>query len=428
MESAVFYSVILLGSILLSLIINRSKSNDTSLGLMLLTVYFVISIFSIIIVKNNLMYLPEITFFPFIILLLSYSITFLPFFNSKNNLKVNNVEITYYKVYNYLIFLYIGFSIISIFIYLPHVAELITENNWALQRNMYYDDLADRPYNNFLERVALNYTSYFRTFAMLIFFIFLKYDYNPKLRSLLLITIVAEISLTAMQNVSRGMIFDFFILFIAMYIFFRKSLSQKNKRQIRVFFLTLGSIFLLYSIVVTISRFSESTSFDVNSMRSLIEYFGQSPLVFNYGVFPISMHTYGIYSFGRIFELFGADISYPQASIGGSWGSGFYTYVGLVFIDFGIMGVIIHALFINFVLTYLFRRNKFKVSHLFLIFTIYQYLLKGAFVIGRNYIISLVVYICIFIFLYLLERVKLDNGIKPYIDLSKKRNSKIKIK
>lgn len=423
MGTTILYSLILFIWILVSIQIHIKK--NISLVMILLVEYFIISVFSIMILKLNLRYYSDIKLTPYIILLVSYFIIFFPFLRSKNKFNAKRIEITYYKVYNYMVYLYLIFSIIAIYLFLPYASELIINNNWAMVRQLHYDDLSIRVYSNIFERIALNYVSYFRPFVMLIYFIFLKYDYKPKLRLALFIAITGNVLLASMQNVSRRMIFDFFILFFAMFIFFKKSLNKKTVRRINLMLTIVGTVFLMYSSIVTINRFSSTGDFDISAMHSLISYFGQPPLVFNSNVYPITKHTYGLYSFGRLFEMFGATLHYPQASIGGSWGSGFYTYVGLIYIDFGALGVIIHAIFISLILSYLLRRNRYRISTIYLIFIIYEYLLKGAFVIGRNYIIYLVMNIMIFIFIYIQERIKLKSK-KPIIDLSTFSIRKIK--
>lgn len=415
MVFSVFYSLLLFVGIVFSTSYFDKKNG--SLIKILLIEYFIISIFSLIILKEDLMQFNNISFFPYILLLTSYFIIFSSFFNNKRKLEVIYIDIKYYKAYDFLIYLYIIFSIISFRIYFPDVINMITENNWELNRRLYYNDLTVTVYDNLFERIALNYTAYFRTFSMLIYFIFLKNDFKTVLRSLLLISIISNVLMSSIENVSRGMIFDFFLLFISMYLFFKPSFKKEIVRKFNILMLILLSVFFLYTITVTVSRFSVSGEFDNNSFNSLVEYFGQSPLVFNDGVFSINNHTYGIYSFGKLFELLGHSIRYPQASIGGSWGSGFYTYVGIVYIDFGVIGVIAHAILLSGLLNYLLVKKNHKISSLFLFFSVYQYLLKGAFVIGRSYIITVIVTIIIYLIIYAHEKFKLRD-IKPIIKMN----------
>jgi oligosaccharide repeat unit polymerase len=174
-------------------------------------------------------------------------------------------------------------------------------------------------------------------------------------------------------------------------------------------------------MIVTISRFSTSDIIDTNSIQSLIEYFGQPPLVFNYGVFPITKHTYGIFSFGGILKIFNLDHNVSQSAIGGRWGSGFYTYVGPIYIDFGFIGVLLHAILISRFLIKLLRKKVFSVSSMFLIFLIYQYLLKGAFVIGSNYIIGVLMNLLIYMGIKLIENLKLREDSSIFVNFSMKR-------
>lgn len=417
MGNIIFYSLCLFILFILGLTLKKIRNNNVNLGLVLLLLYFIISVFSIIIVKFRIMYIPELTLMPFIVLLASYVIIFYPFFSKNNYFDVENTDIIYYKVYDYLILVYILCTLIVIKVYLPNIIEVIINNNWAEKRNMIYLGEVGKIYNNIFERLAINYINYFSIFALLIYFIFLKYDCRKKIRTILLICIFICNIFPSIENASRGMIFDFFILFISMYLFFLNAIPKKIRRNIILFLIVIGSILVVYSVVVTISRFSVTSELDSNSLKALVEYFGQSPLVFNYGVFPITSHTYGVYSFQNLFSFLGMKDTFSQSDINGGWGYGFYTFVGSVFIDYGIMGVIIHALLLNFILIYLFKRKNFKLSTMYLIFIIYQYLLKGAFVIGRSYIVALTVYIIVYIFIMLIEKVGVSNRKKEILNL-----------
>lgn len=417
MIAPIFYSIVLCLSLGFFLIGPQRKYKI--LGIILISEYFFISVCSIVMFANNYTDYSRVTLLPYIVLLVSYTLTFSPFLSLRNNFKVDKIDIKFHKVYYYLAIIYIGFSLVSILIYLPKVNEIITQNDWAMQRLLYYRGEQTQVYTNFFERMSLNFVNYFKLFALLIYFILLKYDIKKRFRLVLLICIISNVFLSAINSVSRGSIFDFFILFIAIFLFFRNGLSIKIKKSLTILIISIGVIFGFYALSVTISRFSSSNSLDASSLDSLIDYFGQAPLVFNQGVYPVVNHTYGVYSFGKLFELFGTEIYYPhQSEIGGSWGSGFYTYVGLIFIDFGISGVIIHGLFIHFILSYFIKKNKFKLSDMFLIFLIYEYLLKGGFVIGRNYIVGLLVLISIYTAMCFIEKIKISESSNNYINLS----------
>ncbi|WP_407102386.1 O-antigen polymerase [Desemzia sp. FAM 24101] len=387
-----------------------------SLGIVLIGQYFLISLFSVILLKENYMHFQQINLAPYLLLLVSYIITFFPFLDLKNEFKVTKLNVKYYRIYNYFVYLYIFFAVVVITMDLPSFLETIMSGEWSEQRNLYYDEKIVL-YDNLLERIALNYLVYFRLICLIIYFLFLKNDYKPRTRSLLLISIIIPLILTSIATASRGTIYQFFLLFFAFILFFSKAISKKQLRKIKIFIVILGSIFLIFALSVTIDRFSSSTSLDKSSLSSIIEYLGQSPLIFNERVFPINSHTLGTYSFGNLLEWFGVNIQYPQSTIGGSWGAGFYTYVGIPYIDFGIIGVIIHSILLNFVITYLMRKRKLKLRHFFMIFYVYEYLLKGSFVIGRSQIISVVINLIIYFCLYAIDKIKVNNKNKNYIEL-----------
>ena len=100
---------------------------------------------------------------------------------------------------------------------------------------------------------------------------------------------------------------------------------------------------------------------------------------------------------GRLFG--GRSIS--PSELGGSWGSGFYTFVGWLFIDWGVGGTIVVVSVIALITNQIMRKKIYSIADLFIVFFVYYTLLQGVFVIGRSYIYNIVIAVVIYWFVEL---------------------------
>ena len=193
---------------------------------------------------------------------------------------------------------------------------------------------------------------------------------------------------SAMSQSSRGSIVNIALLLGVLFVFFFNELGNKS----RIYFSILIFIGFLavvpYVVEVTMSRFSDG------AIDSLVSYFGQSPVVFNYGVFDIDKLSFGKYAFGNLFDL--GNIS--PSDVGGSWGSGFYTYVGWLYLDWGFIGTIVTASLISWICIRIIRKKTYTVSDIYIVFFVYYSLLQGVFVIGRDYCYNILMTIIIYYF------------------------------
>lgn len=137
---------------------------------------------------------------------------------------------------------------------------------------------------------------------------------------------------------SRGLLVEFILSIIVCFYLFKAKFTNSLLRHIKLLFGVLLFLILLYSFSVTASRFGDETDKlpeEYSQNISLVDYFGQSFLVFNSGVYP--MHTYanGKYMLKYLYSIAGEDTSIEQNVLGASYGTGFFTFVGALYIDFG---------------------------------------------------------------------------------------------
>lgn len=324
------------------------------------------------------------TFFPYIFLIIAYVIFFSPFLKRDSQLTVLKLQTHVNDRYVVVLLIYCICTIITIKCFFPSILKLMSTGNWAMNRYSLYQGELEFPYSNIFELVAMNLTDYLRLMVLIVSFALLRdSEANRKKAILAYITIIASVIsmlCSAIYTSSRGTIVNTFILVMAIYCFFQTD-YEKNKRRFFTVIAVLGVAAVIpYIIAVTVSRF------DSSSQSAVLSYFGQAPVVFNSGVWGIDRYMYGKFAFGTLI----GDTGFSEASIGGTWDNGFYTFVGWLFIDWGPLGVIILGVIIALGISKFVRKIQYSISDVYLIFFVYSTLLQGVFVIGRSYCYTLV--------------------------------------
>lgn len=374
------------------------------MGKIIWLLYTVISVFSVIAMKDGLLD-TNVTIFPYLFLIIIYLIVFFPFLEKSANFTIEKLTSKINIKYLIFIYIFIFAGIITIIYYIPLVKQLMESGAWNQNRNNLYSGTFHFSYT-WYQYYALQFVGYTKLLGMIVGFVILRSGERTIL-GLAAITVSCVSSiLSAMYQSSRGGIVNIVLLVFVMLLFFYREMSSSKKRLMIICFIVGIIIIIPYVIDVTVSRFSSDDALD-----SVISYFGQPPVVFNYGVAPIEKHLFGTYAFGN---LFGMEFISP-ADIGGSWGSGFYSFVGWMFIDWGYVGTILVSILIAFITRYIIAKKKYDIADIFLLFFIYYTLLQGVFVIGRDYcyniLMAIVIYIlvkvCFDKYTFLLGRIKL---------------------
>lgn len=373
--------------IIISIIIMVRRQNI--LGIVLWLLYSVIGVFSVVCVQRGMfaMFL-DTSIVPYIYLILTYSISFFPFVHNKE-LQSSKLKIEIPLQYYIFAVLYIFMALVTIRLYLPRVRELISSGKWFKNIEDMYEGRIVFPYSNRVEYLCVQIVSYTRLLALILGFSMLREGKSFAHGLLLIGSAVSTALLTALNISSRGLVLNCFMLAFAFFLYFRKQYDRK----IRIFAwiaLALGTITMIPVMSdITISRFTKN-----EASAALFRYFGQPPIVFSGGVSGITQYGYGVNGFGTFFNQ-----RISQSDIGGSWGTGFYTFVGWIFLDWGPLGTIIVVSIISWLLWKIMSKPEHEFSDLFLIFFVYYTLLQGVFVIGRSYCYQIIMAIVVYVFL-----------------------------
>lgn len=383
-------------TIIVLLIIFFIKIKSNILGIFLLISYGFIALASIglCLFPNSELNISNITFLPYLYLIIAYLIFFAPFLYSKKDLSSSKVIFKINKYYLIFAFLYITASLITIKISIPFASLMLQLGDWAAS----YREETPVIYSNFIEYVAILFTSYTRLLALILgVLMFRKYQllkYKYIAFFLILSGIVTQI-FSAIICTSRSMIFEIFLLLPAIYLFFYNDIDNKRKKIINTVILLSLLYVLHFFIDVTISRFESRGIFD-----SMLSYMGQAPIVFNTQMFGILDHfLYGDYTLGNLYGI----KSFSPLSIGGLWGTRFYTFVGWLYVDWGEIGTIICGLLLNLCCYLFIKKKSFDISDVYILFSYYLFLIKGVFVIGRSYVIQIIAIVIIYFVLKIMD-------------------------
>ena len=361
------------------------------MGRILFALYTAIAIAAVIAIHNGFLSTSKVSISAYIYLIIIFAISFFPYTTKKYRFNVEKLSFIINKKYLAFAWMYLLSSVICVLYYLPHVRTLYAIGNWIQNRSELYSGSLYSSYR-WYEYYALQFNGYTKVLALVTGFALIRNLKHSKLGIAVIISAALSSCLSSIYQSSRGGIVNLVLLILALYIFFYNDLENNKKRAITI--ISIGGIIMItpYLIDVTISRFSAG-----GALRSLLSYFGQSPVVFNSGVFPITKHLYGRYAFGN---LFGPD-GFNPSQIGGTWGSGFYTFVGWLYIDWGIFGTVIVAIVLSSITIYFIQKKVYCIADLYMIFFIYYTLLQGVFVIGRDYCYNILVSVIIYVFVKL---------------------------
>lgn len=272
----------------------------------------------------------------------------------------------------------------------------VLSNNPGSFKNDAESLLLSLGYNlNFLEMIGQFLLSYFSDFYVIIivfFFYSITFLENTKKFNILLFVSSLGTVFNGLQVGGRTQIIYWLLIFTSCFLFFKKHMNApvlKFSKQI-----SLGVLFALvsYFAVVTIDRFGNEapTLSDYNEAISLLDYSGQSFINFNYFLQNFDDKNFTL---SRIFpitsDFFNVLINKPKFDLwdyrdGLSLNIGiFYTFLGDLYVDIGVLGTIIYLIFYLFVFYFSQRFDNQKrekdFHQLILYFALLQLPLNGLF-------------------------------------------------
>lgn len=406
MTPILFYTISLCIMLLVCIVRKRGI-----IGTILVISYTVIAIFSNLVVDKKIMMYSRVISSSFInygivlFLLISCLVFFSPFLADKKDFNACKMAVAING--NYVLFarIYIVMLINSIIIYLPRVLAVFRSGAWASNLAMFTSGDNTWAYNNVVEKIVINFTGYFVVLGLLLAFLLLQNSFYNKTGILLLILIIINEIFRDTYLSARGILIEFILLVLALYLFFYADIDKGSRRFIFVISLLIGAIVVPYIIAVTVSRFSDAAK------NSVIYYLGQPPFMFGLETQEITAPMLGRFAFGVLF----GDEKFPAEM--GDWTHGFYMFFGWLYADWGYTGTIIIGLIWSVFLGKLIRKSVYSLPDVYSIFTCYNLLLQGTFTIGRTKCYEIISYFIIYGFLCLLTNVSFTVGGRKLIKI-----------
>jgi oligosaccharide repeat unit polymerase len=318
-----------------------------------------------------------------------------PFLNFRSDKIYDKLVVQKPKLLKWYCNIFIICSLVSIIFSSPKIIDITIHGNWYDIYNEHWGENFHM-YVNQIDRFAKWVVGFTNPLAVIASFYFLTLKKRSKWFIILLfVAIILTSFQTAILTGTRGTLFLEIVKIFFYYVIFRKRISAKIKKYIFVFAIVFLVLTVSFSKAVTASRFEDE------SQSSLLLYFGESMLVFNYGLMDsIDKFMYGDF----LFETFKSADRVLDPLIGTHFGVHFYTFVGAWYIDFGPRGTFLLDLFLTIIL---FKgwttTQKICIADLLLYLHWLMFLTNGVFVIGYGYYFSWVIILSLFVLLKLLK-------------------------
>jgi oligosaccharide repeat unit polymerase len=242
-------------------------------------------------------------------------------------------------------------------------------------------------YPHYIELLFSIY-SVFYIVLLLYFFIFLIYSrkFEPVFLIFLLISTFIPSILYGIGHASRGWLFfrlaDIFIC----YVLFRKRISPKINKIIKLTLISVCFLAIVFSLSITYSRFG----FGINGLLSILRYFGESFINFNVIIWNnVDIHPLGERLFPDIYQFIVGDITEFSSHYESR---PYYTYltnipihlfktiIGDLYVAFGHIGMVLIIIFISFLgHRYIRYSPEFPFYRLIIYFYYYQLCFGGVF-------------------------------------------------
>lgn len=325
--------------------------------------------------------------FYFLYLFFVFFIGVLPIKNT-SKIEVNYSPIRYSVFYKIVSWVFIGLSIYSCIVYLPQVIFVLTNPDWAeLYADSHDESLA------FSGSVLANAFFHIRYLGIVLFFSFLPEKKSIFFKTILGIASFLPVTLVTLTKASRGGIVSLVVSLILSFMIFKPLYPHKTIKRVALIALILMPLAFIYFMAVSTSRFDTNSS---TLEDSFLSYIGQPMLCFNYGVMDsITGYANGAYMFNIG--------DYGRLIKGCHFGSGFITYIGCLYLDYGFWGTIfIAALVAILVKAVINSRKRLGIPELFILVTYFMLLFNGVFILppsyGQQWIEAAIIYLLLRLF------------------------------
>lgn len=399
------------------------KTKNIDCGFLLISVWVGVAVCAVFLYLDK----PSdwlLTFWPFFYLFLAFLLfsRMYIFSTSKTDYSIKSFVYKKNKILDVVCYLFIIFSVIniintdfsSIYVSMEDMERYAMDNY-----ETHIDNIGKKAYTNFLERISLNYCSWFKVVVLIGMYNALCQKRNS-FSVCLALSIFIPTFINSMMMGTRGTLFSEIILFISAYVLYKKYIPTQIKSKIYFGASITIVLSLIFITAVTNSRFSNT---DMGSGGSVLWYFGQSMLYFDNGLADsVDGSFLGARTFKTLYPLFGLKMPislYADMYLGTSFGTNFTTFIGMLILDFGFIGTLAIGLLLPWLIEKMcFYKKSFTFASLYLYLFFLNRLIFGVFTNASGadfqYIIAFLLY---FIFRFIFDAPNVD------LQLQSKKNN-----
>ncbi len=398
---------------LMLLTIHLIKNRSLGLGGIILSLYFISSLFSFIFYSNTSVFdNVDFEWTAFVYLFLINAICVLPFVFYSSRLSSAKLNFSGENKFLYIFLLLCTPIVIEGFLEMFYIAI----NTSTSQLGSIYDSEVDTVGNqlSFIGRKTCTIARMLQYAWPILFFgcilkggRYLKLVYIPAMGTAIRL-------LEGYAAAARFVIVVGIFQYLIAYLLFYPSLNVSIRKKINTIFLSFGAVLILFLSYITISRFGEmNTSVDIWTWISL--YLGEGSLRFAQYIWNLNMMSDGDTCFSFFKNLIGLDTLTDNTSRRefyefrlGIPTSIFYTMIGDFYQDFGYIGTFVIVIFIyiwlNSTLRKIVKNKSLTLNSLFVVNVFALVFLHGfMYYIFKQYILQM--NLCIsFIVLYFIGK------------------------
>ena len=372
----------------ISLLVWLHKHNKGKFPLFITAIWTLSSVLGIFYIKSDVyrdgVYEPSII--PFLYLFLMFVITLMPFIKEKYS--ITSITTSNTKIINY----FCAFiAIVSIYPFLETVYQLVLSviNGKILLIGANYDAYVAGREDALIQfsrwgNRGITILQWLKVVTPLLFIFYIQQEkYNKLIASGVFVASLIP-SLVNISIGSKTELIFFICYFFSLYMYLKNSFTDKTKKIYKKLIRYMTIITIFFVVTLAVGRYVVGTNYDNSNFYSfLFQYSSESIYNFNENAYHEKKHFGGQYAFYAAYHDFGlSDIDYDErrevfkGKMDGS-PSLFYTYIGEMVLDFGLLGAALIVSIISFFAASVKRSQTISFDNLILI-GLYIYIIANS--------------------------------------------------
>lgn len=382
----------------------RSKRIDVPI--ILLSLYAFIALMGVVFWQDFYMK-QDIEIWPFIYLFVVCYIYFIPVIKADGIYKgFSDIRIS--NGLKFMVGTYIVCAIIKITGTYSSIYDALVNGNWLLMKEEIYNGGTVGPQTGIIGFCANLYATVFMH-AILVYamYSFTRPDISTVKSIFLLIFAILPTIMNCILYVYRGGLMILSLLIITLFFLYRKKMLHKKKIVLLYILSLVAFCFIIMTISISLSRFG-----DDDAGSSIVDYLGQSMLVFNAGIATrITSYANGQYFFLNFIRMPKEKIWVDSHfGISTTNGSALNTFIGCSYVDFGPILTIIIGIIVSVFLYKRFNKRRIDFADLYLFVFYLDFLYLGVFHCSEGYALKVIMSLLLYLSLKILGK----NNSKDY--------------